>query len=36
MEAADHGTRVTVFFPGTTETPGLDTENETKPRGGVG
>ena len=32
MEAADHGIRVTLFYPGTTDTPGLKSENEAKPK----
>jgi NAD(P)-dependent dehydrogenase (short-subunit alcohol dehydrogenase family) len=31
MELKPHGIRVTVFYPGTTATPGLDKENEGKP-----
>lgn len=31
QEMTDHGVRVTVFYPPTTRTPGLDKENETKP-----
>ncbi len=31
MELASDGIRVTVFYPGTTQTPGLDAENARKP-----
>ncbi|MBX2799829.1 MAG: SDR family oxidoreductase [Myxococcales bacterium] len=31
VELADRGVRVTLFYPGTTDTPGLEKENETKP-----
>jgi NAD(P)-dependent dehydrogenase (short-subunit alcohol dehydrogenase family) len=31
IELAPRGIRVTVFYPGTTDTPGLVTENKTKP-----
>jgi NAD(P)-dependent dehydrogenase (short-subunit alcohol dehydrogenase family) len=32
MELKSHGVRVTVFYPGTTDTPGLEKENATKPK----
>lgn len=31
IELAPHGIRVMLFYPGTTDTPGLKTENSTKP-----
>jgi len=31
MELKPHGIRVTLFYPGTTDTPGLKQENESKP-----
>lgn len=31
IELAPHGIRVMLFYPGTTDTPGLATENRTKP-----
>jgi len=32
MELKSKGVRVTVFYPGTTDTPGLEKENATKPK----
>jgi len=32
MELKSQGIRVTVFYPGTTDTPGLEKENATKPK----
>ncbi|MEN0062386.1 MAG: SDR family NAD(P)-dependent oxidoreductase [Myxococcota bacterium] len=32
MEVGTQGIKVTLFYPGTTDTPGLQNENETKPK----